>query len=705
MESRNWLILTLISLLAIDGIILANVPVLNQVLTNLYLLLIPGLLVLIILKLDGISFIKKFLISLGISITSLIFLGLVINSFYPVISRPLSLIPLLTIFNIMIIGLISIAYKFNKAGFNLNRLFDINLDIKNKSIVTFIFPVIFPIFAILGTYLMNTWENNIILLVMLLLISIYIIFLFYMKEERIPTSTYPFAVWMISLGLLLMHGLTSYHIMGNDIHNEFYSFQVTLNNFHWAASQYYSSSNSVLSVTVLPMVFYTLSKVNAEYIFKLLYAIIGSIIPLCVYVISKKYLNHKYAFAAALFFIFQVAFIYNLLSSTKTLIAIFFFSLAVMLIFDDEIKEFPRKILFIFFVMALVLCHYTTSYVFVTLLLAVFVLSLLFKIDFLKRFNKAKINSSISSNFFTFGIAIMVIALIFAWYSQLTSSPGSNTVQFIESTINNVANIFVEDLKSPTQNAVLGVGVNKLPQQINVLVYDSIFAFIGIGLFSLLWKNAYKKLKIEPEFLLLMFTSVLLLLAFLVVPYLSRGYGGTRLFTQLAVFLAIPFVIGVVTLARVIKKPNLDLLFLSLMLISLLSCATYLPYHLLGEPVSPDYDKNGLIRGQTYIYDQDMNTAEWLKTYRDDLRIYTDRTGNYVLALAFKQDPYKVARNTFFYRNQSINQGYIFLRKTNMQGLIYTSGDQPENIKNYENLFADLDKTYDNGEGNIWFKS
>lgn len=713
---------------------MANIPLIRQMVAVLYFIFTPGFLILQILRLDNISFPKKLILSVGISLSFMMFTGLLINSLYPAISEPLSLTPLLISLNIIMLGLIILAYKFNKTGFTPSRIFNIKQHlITSRSRSLIIFPILFPLLAVLGTYLMNTQENNLIILLMLFLIPVYMVIVTYLREEIIFNITYPFAVWMIALGLLLMHGLTSYHLMGIDIHNEFYSFKLTLNSLHWSASQYYSSSNSVLSVTILPTTYFILSQLNAEYIFKLVYALIGSFLPLGVYFICDKYLNHKYAFLASLFFIFQVAFIYNLLSSTKTLIALLFFTLSMMLIFEDEIPELPKKILFVLFLISMVVSHYTTSYIMVLLMISVAATLLLRKFigephkkNFLNIKNnlkkiysknkgiKEKSNDkelikkpaargfTVTSNFFTLGMILLISGLIFLWYSQLTSNAASNTLEFVATTIQNLGNIFMEEVRSPTQIAVIGSEATKIPQMINTIVYNALFATIGLGAIGLLWKYNYRKYHIESEYMVAVLASMAILLAFLIVPYLSKGYGGTRLFTQLAVLLALPFIFGGITLAQLIRRPKLDRLFLLFILFSVFACATYLPYHYLGSPVSPDYDKDGLIRGQTYIYEQDMATAQWLKDHRTDQKLYSDRSGSFVLALTFNEDPYKVSRNTFFSKNQTIERGYIFLRKINLQGPIYGSGDSVYNINDYNNLFTGKSKIYENGGGEVW---
>lgn len=709
MKSKTiWLIIALTTLLSVDCIMAFNVPIMRQIIGSAYLLFVPGYLIINILKLNSISSLKKIILSLGLSISLMTFVGLFINSFYPTIQYPLSFTSLLVVLNVTLLVLIALAYKINIEYIDSKNIFQItNFNIKHKFTILSVFPMIFPLLAVLGTYIMNIWENNLILLFMLLLIPVYITLFNLIDNKKISNSDYIFSIWMISLCLLLMHGLTSFHIIGSDIHNEFYSFHITLTNLHWSVSQYYSSSNSVLSVTILPVILYQLTQINAEYIFKLLYALIGSFIPLGVYIISKKYIGNKYAFFAALFYTFQVGFIYNIMSSTKTLIAIFFFTLALMLIFDDEIKEFNKKILFIIFLFTLVVSHYTTSYIFVVLLTFVALMQIILRLNILEKFKEwgSEVSSrSITSNFFTFGIIMLFIAVIFMWYSQLTSSPATNTVKFISSTVENLGNIFAEELRSQTQLAVVGVGVNKIPQQINMIIYDSVFAVIGLGTAFLLWRKNYKKLNIESEFIFIILCSAILLLLFLIVPYLSQGYGGTRLFTQVAVILATPFVCGAIALARLLRKPKWDTVFLLALLIGLFACSTYMPYSFFGYPLSPDYEKNGVIRGQSFIYEQDMITAEWLEEYKDNIRIYTDRRGNYVLGIVFEKDPYKVSRTSFFDRNQTINNGYVFLRKSNMQGSVYISGDEPADLKSYGNLFSDLDKIYDSNEGNVWLK-
>ena len=204
----------------------------------LFFTIVPGFLILIILKLSRIGFIQKAVFSVGLSVSLLMITGLLLNSLYPILTQPLSLIPVLLSLNIIVVVLTVLAYRTNINDFNTCAIFNFKFKIGDKLVSPIIFPVLFPLMAVIGTYLMNTALNNIILMVMLLLIPAYVVAIAYLKD-RVHPATYPVALYMIGLGLILMHSLTSGHVIGRDVHQEFGIFQLTLSNFHWNIYDFY----------------------------------------------------------------------------------------------------------------------------------------------------------------------------------------------------------------------------------------------------------------------------------------------------------------------------------------------------------------------------------------------------------------------------------------------------------------------------------
>ena len=314
-EKPVFLALMLFTLIFTDISIVLNVHYLREALSFLFFTIVPGMLI-IQLLIPEFNFVKKAVLGVGVSITILISMGLILNSLYPSIEYPLSLLPVLITLNGLMIGLVTIAYKFKSDNFSKQQIFNLNLDLKDRLISPLILPILFPLLAVIGTYSMNLYQNNLILMILLFLIPIYIIILIYLQEKIHPIN-YPIALWLIGMSLLLMHSLTSNFILGRDVHIEYYTFQLTLNNYHWDMNQFYNPYNACLSIGILPTIYQVLSNINPQYVFKLFFAIIGSILPVVLYKVLENFLKSRYAFLASLLLVFQAFFI-NLTRMHKT---------------------------------------------------------------------------------------------------------------------------------------------------------------------------------------------------------------------------------------------------------------------------------------------------------------------------------------------------------------------------------------------------
>ena len=361
--------LIILILFLTDIFILLNIPFLREISAILFFTIIPGLLIIQILRLNRIKFIKKFILSVGLSISFIIFVGLFLNSLYPFILKPLSFINVFGSFNLFIVVLNLIAYWRNKYDFDIKDIFNFKINFEDKLTFPILLPFLFPVLMILGTYLMNATGNNILILVTLFLIPIYIILIVYLKD-KVPEAVYPISIWIIGISLLFMHGLSSNHLMGRDVHLEYFSFLTTLSNSHWNLLSIGHPINACLSVTILPTIYKVLSNLNGEYIFKLVFALLGSLIPLAIYVSSEKYINKKYAFFASLLFMFMAFFIASL-GSVRQLIAMLFFFISIFVLFDTEINIQSRKILLLILLFSTVLSHYTTAYISLALIVPI----------------------------------------------------------------------------------------------------------------------------------------------------------------------------------------------------------------------------------------------------------------------------------------------------------------------------------------------
>ena len=687
LNSKQYFLITIPILLLTDLVILLNIPFLRQILGFLVFTIVPGLLILDILKLNKIEFIKKFVLSVGLSVAFLILAGLLVNCFYPVVLKPLSLAPILISFNIILIILAFIAYKRNKDDFDINNIFNFKLDLKDKLTTPLLFPILFPFIAVFGTYLMNTKGNNTILLTMLFLIPAYAITVVILRD-RTPKSTYPMAIIMMGISLLFMHALTSNYLNGRDIHIEYYVFKLTTNNLHWDISNYQHAYNACLSVAILPTIYKFLLGIEGLYIFKIVYPLLGAVTPLVCYIIFKKYIGEKYAFLASFFFMAQTPFIYTIQGTVRTELAMLFFAIAILVFFDDEIDKLNKKILFLIFMFAVVVSHYSTSYIFFIMLFVLWLGSI------------KKISES-NKNYITATIVVLLFALIFFWYSQITIVPFNDASLFVKNTFINLGNFFVEEMRGQSATAIFGYGVKGTSRWIVLIVQNITIAFITIGLFSLI--RNYKETRFEKEYIFLLLISFGLMAAMVIVPYVSTAYGVYRTYQLGLITLAPMFVIGGNTIFRYISLRRFGLLVIMIVLILQFFCATYVVDHAFGNPLSDDLNREGDRYGEHHIFDSEIIGARWLNEYGTDSMIYSDYMGRTRILMAYDKMPH--INRDFFEQNMTIKNGYIYLRHTNIiNGKIYPTSYYTDisDITVYSHLFVGKSKVYNNGGSEVY---
>jgi len=690
---RKDVLYLLLLLMLVDITILLDIPILRQSLPFIFFNIVPGYLLVKIMRFD-LELLETSLLSAGLSISLLIFMGFLLNSTYPFISRPITIGPVLVALNLLVFILLTGYYRRSEPS----EVYKFNLE--DTLFSPAMLSLVFPVLTVIGSYLMNTYRVNTILLGVLLTIPIYLIILTLLRG-LLHHSTYPIALFNIGLSLLIMNGLPSNYLIGRDIHTEYYLFHTVLMNGHWSVSGAINNAyNACLSITILPAIYRLILDVPAVYIFKFYYGFIGAIMPLAVYLISERILKDRtMAFYAALLFIFQFSFIY-ILGWCRQLIALVFFSLAIMVL-TSSLPRRDKKILFIIFMISTVLSHYTTAYVFAILTVLIPPVVWL-----TKRFSIGKPKSSY---FFGVSVAVLFFVIVFAWYAQATGAPFNDAVEFFRTTFSSMADFFSADMRNNAEQSVVGIGIAQLPNFMSVMVHDIVFFLIGVGALSLIF-HRHRRDDISREYMAAILISMVLLASFIILPFISTGYGGTRLFTQMLVILAPLFIIGIQELMSLLKRQQMKLPVAVLVLLLLFSCVNYLNYHFAGIPYSYAYNSEGERRYEAFIFTSEVTAAKWLSSNGDNCTVNTDTFGYSRILQGFCNPP-KI--NTEFFTNKTKREkGYIYLRWTNVnRGLVFLDSpakppkfvggklkmDKVEPLKDYKSLIVDKDRIYDNG--------
>ena len=726
-DAKSFLFFILVFLTATDFVILLDMPFMRLIFGFLFLTILPGLLILQILKLNKIGSTEKVVLSVGLSISFLMLFGLLINNISLTLGyeTPLSTLPLLISFNLVFIALAIIGYKLNKDAFF--SLPNFNLSTSERAFL--IVPILFPALSIFGTHTMNTTDNNIILLFMLFLIPIYVAFVCFFNQ-KFPKRLYPVVIFLISSSLLLIYMLRFPHIHGRDVHTEYYLFQITLSNSHWNIFEH-SPLDACLSISLLPTIYQSIINSNAqEYLFKGVYVSICSFCPLAIYLLSKKYVGDLYAFIASFFFISQLTFLTTVVNP-RTTIAIFFAALAIMVFFSGKIDPLKRRILFIIFMLSMVVSHYSTTYIFFFIMLFCWSAVEVFS----KRYTFKKN--------LTLTVVLLFFAFVFFWYSQVTEASFNAGVKFVENTFLNLNKFFIAESREGGYMQLAGVEhTYPILSRVNLAVTWGTFILIGIGVFTMLKrykemisisnikrkKPDFLKTKFEMEYLAMVLACAGLLIIMVALPHVSRGYSIYRLYLFMMIILSVCFIMGGMTLsknlpfikkalpkkqkegrkAEILKgKENVAqvraYLVMLLILIPYFLFVTGAMYQICGAHDSIILNSGGEDYNREYVHDQDSYGAKWLMMNgKNDHLIYTaDKFGRTKLISQGKISTKQIDYNSFP-NHRKLKGGYIYLCHNNVvRDKLVVKGITCE-MNKYSDMFIGRSKIYNNEGAEIY---
>jgi uncharacterized membrane protein len=695
-------------ILVTDIVIFLDISVLRQIFSFFSFTIIPGLLILHILKLNKVDFVKKFLLSVGLSISFLMFIGLPINYLYLFFgySKPLSTLSLTIYFSIIMLLLCFIAWQRNK-----DNLYFVHIDIckiKNQLTSPFLLPLLFPILSVLGSHLLNTTGNNAVLIGMLSSMLIYTILLGCLNK-RIDQAAWPLTIWMMGLAILLMSGLATNYIMPGDIYVEYEAFKVASKNLSWSMTACFNQLTACLSVSLLPTVYRSLLGVSNLFIPKVVYPLIASLIPLACYAIYRNYLSPVLSFMSSFFFIAQLAFIYALTDHMRIELCLLFFALFVLLIFERDITGWKKSALMLIFLFSVVVTYYSLPLILLYLLLCLAVASKLLKGYF----------RSMQ------GVSAAMVALcatgIYIWWSQLTYPLMFNSYVYrIERTFLNLGNLFVEEMRHEEIHALIRITEISLPDTVNIIIHYLASVFIVICVIALVIEALRGKHKIfDVPYLVSMVAMLAVVAMFVILPYISLAYSMHRLYETALVILAPAAIMGItITISfvrkllwknhhgRPISEWNLATLgiFVLVFLTVQFLCGSGLLHQASGIPFSEYLNTEGDRHNVMWVYDNEVEAAGWLyENTNEQFSIVTD-WGNQPVGIFVFVTEDKVERVSWwdglFLNGEQHKDMYIFLRHANLEsGLLYSKGVRGEtlNLSEYSSILERRNKIYAGG--------
>ncbi len=693
-----WLIASLAVLLVTGLSIFFGVPVLAPVLGFLVFTILPGLAILYILKVDQVDYLERLLLSVGMSLVFLIVVGLVVNLLYPLFgySTPLS-IPSLAISNSVAAALLCLGGYFRNKE-KVGQVVSMPSWPKDKLLWPLVLSAVFPLLSILGTQLMGAYGDNRVLLLLFFLVPIYIVLLILLRK-RVWAGTYPVAIGMISIALLLTWGLTSDYLIGGDIYVEYLAIRATLEHNYWSISDSPDPVSMSLGISLLSAIYSQLLRISAVYTLKVVILLLTTVVPLSVYVLSRRFLDPLYSFLASCFFMVQLPFINVLPRVGRVDIALIFFALALVTLLKLKVSDLQQRTLFIVFGLALAPTYYMTPLLLFILVLALWVASPL-------------IRRSAGREPFVQGTTVALFATaIFVWWGQITSAAFTSYVNVVMDMAKSVGRLTVSEMEGTWVAGLYQISGGYL-RITRVILQHLVNALVGIGVIYAIFKR--KKLGLDVSYLVVIAASLLVLTLYLVSPLVSMHYGGDRLFIQILVVLSPAFIIGCLGIS--LSKSRLTLILISVLLVSQFFVSTFTADQIMGIPSSVMLNREGTNHDTSYIYKSEVAAAQWLSDHTgSELNVEIDfnpkpRTG-WLFEFVSRPAGKHITVESGAFTPQQHNKGsYLFLRYANIvNGWVYqpreryipeVAGREP--LAQHTSLLSSRNKIYSNGNAEIY---
>ncbi len=688
-----------------------HIPILRQFIGFIYLTFIPGILILRILKLHYLDNIETILYSVGLSLTTLMFTGFFMNTVYPFfgVSKPLSEFSFIITLSILVFLLCILSYVRDRDFSNPTFI-----NFENLSCPPALFLLLIPFLSIFGTYLFNFYNNNILLLVLLATVAMIVILIGF--DILIPKNLYALTVFVISISLLYHRSLISTYLWGYDIHIEYYLANLVKINSFWDSGISHNY-NAMLSVTMLGPVFSSICNLSIIWVFKIIYPLLFSLVPLGLYRVFQEVTDDKIAFLSSFFFMAVPTFYGSMIQLARQQIAELFLVLLILLMVDKGINKNKRSTLFLIFGFSLVVSHYGISYIYLFSLFSLYPILFLMenqliqdiKDSLYRRFSNSKNNSLEERNITPRFILLFTIFTI-TWYMSFS---GSSVFYAIIRIIDRIAiNLFTQFLNlEATQGLKLILMELASPlHEVNRIFHllSQFFIVIGVLAPSLNLINV----NFGKEYKTFSLINSGFLFAAIAVPYFSISLQTARLYHITLFFLAPFCVIGGIVIFNIINgilgnkfgeknmKDSLKLLSLFFAIFLLFTSGFF--YEVTNDiPRSISLDKD---MDFPRFNDKEVRAAKWLSDVKGSNLIFADFYGVQLInGFDFNQV------KPFVAKKEKLSSGtYIYLRSLNLKGLIVEKNmafriyAELLDSAFYNQVIIKKNKIYDNGGSEIY---
>lgn len=694
-----------------------HIPLFEEIISIINIIFVPGILFLRTLKLHKLGSVKTFLFTIGSSVSLIMAVGFLLNIIFLQFGKtPLTFQNIIGSMIILSIILSITAYIQDKNYSNPSFLEMHDL----KSLILY-FSILLLLLTIIGTCYMNYYSSNILSLICILLIPIIVLAVIF---DKVSFKLYPLLIFIISISLLFHNSLISNYIWGWDIMKEYNLANMISSQSFWDYNMPVTY-NGMLSTTILGPFFKKIINLDMIWVYKIIFPLIFSFVPLGIYEITQKQTNPKIGFLSSFFFMSFYVFFIEMFQLPRQQIAELFIVLIIILFLEDQI-DFRLSILMIIFSLSIVVSHYATSYIIIfTFILAWFIVKVLKYIErnvntktnpIFKRLRSIKFSDNSETQVsLKINYILLLVCMAAFWYIYITSS--ANFDIFINISNHIVTNL-MDDFLAPssTQSIYLitrsGTIIQNIEKYLNLI--SQFFIFVGLVCIFL----NLKKCKFKVEYMAIAFAAFLVAVAGIIVPNFASTINTSRLYHITLLFLAPFCIIGGMMLVNKIlrlKDSSKALKIFTIFLIIFFLFNTKIVYEITDQNaptpgLNPNYDYSlfnemevigvsRLAEFQEIKRYSDIPSQNGSKMYRETY-IYADGY-RMLLLISFGINVSKIPTNF----NSIPTDSYLFLGTKNIKEnkILIAKPPFSFNYTSSNGLINKMDKIYDNGGSQIFY--
>jgi uncharacterized membrane protein len=478
---------------------------------------------------------------------------------------------------------------------------------------------------------------------------------------------------------------------------EFQAFRLTQTKGFWdsaAAPSPYSGTlfptYSMLSVTILPVIFSTISGLDSSLVAKLLYALVVSFLVLGAYKLYQTQTENKAAFLAT-FFLITIS-VGKGLGSYKQQIAQVFYVSLFLLLFKKDISSSKKSVLFTILGAGLVLSHYALAYIFlITVVIAFLILAAM---DYMKTGHFLTYQARIPAT-----LVLILLTVTFSWYIFANAS---RTFNLLSEEVNTVISNFNQFFNVGSRGTALqGLGATQNPTIFNsissALFYLTEFLLV-LG-FIILLTSKNRNLRFSREYKVVAALNLAIIAMNVLLPRIADTFLMERFYQTTLIILAPLAVLGGKTIFERILKPHYRKF-----AVSLLALTVFVPLFLFQTGFVYEVAKVqsyslplSMYRWNApnlygYVVDsQEVSGAQWLLEYANltSISVFSDAVSQYNVLTGYGL--IEIGRvNQLSNTTRPTSNDFIYLSNTDLisEGYIFNASEIAPVLENQNRLYS-----------------